>query len=142
MKHCNGCNKDFQDPENHFHRALAKSSGYHSKCKSCIRIREREKGASKRRRNREKRIRIELAYKTVARKAARKAFGSSKDYDCAVLNCVAKAQALHHTSYEDALSVIPLCTKHHAQNHHLCGIEFEQLREKQRKSQSEKASSI
>jgi len=125
MKHCNGCNKDFENPAAHFNKSLTKSTGYNSRCKSCTRIKDRLYEKTYEVKARRKRTRDQLSHKIEARSKARAKYGSSSKYKCAVLICESMAQAFHHTSYTDVYSVIPLCTKHHVDNHSLCEMEFE-----------------
>lgn len=127
-KFCNGCQTEKETSL--FYKSLGKSCGLSSKCKECIRQRERGIEQVKRRRNREKRIRSVLKERTKARKAARKFYKDAFLYKCSVLTCAEKAQDLHHIKYSEPLAVIPLCRTHHHDNHYLCGIEFEQRRQK------------
>lgn len=125
MKHCNGCGLEFVDVENNFYRSLHKSSGFMSKCKTCCRERDRKRAPAKNARRRIRRLTEEFKHKQKARLAARAKYKSPRLYDCAVLDCSKKAQDLHHVSYTDVYSVIPLCRKHHAANHFVCSVESE-----------------
>lgn len=93
-----------------FKRDPGKADGFCPACKECDkRTTDRKKALV-----RKKRWLLMNGKKSEARTKAKHAFPGP--YECAVLICEEPAE-LHHVNYEEALAVVPLCKKHHADDH-------------------------
>ena len=101
-----------------FIRDSGKKYGFAAKCKTCRSKQDRAR--IKKRYDRQKYQNNKDRLK--ARTKARDVYDRSQ-YLCATLTCAAAAEELHHVNYNEPLAVIPLCAKHHRDNHRTCATE-------------------
>lgn len=119
MKQCNKCKECFwaytQDGlSSSFRRESQSWDGFCGQCKRCRSAHDQVK--TYQRTAYRKRMRCPSgAEKNRIREIARNTF--NKEYKCSVLNCLSKAEELHHVTYKDPLAVVPLCKQHHYDNH-------------------------
>lgn len=86
--------------------------GFEWQCKKCKRARD----TAHSRKIRDARRYKKDKWKMNAREKARNHYHGILLW-CAVTTCTEKAQELHHVDYKEALSVVPLCKKHHRGMH-------------------------
>ncbi len=114
MKKCTRCRKTYENPAGAFWVDNRLPDGLTTRC---IRCRKETTNAEQVRRRAARRSE-RTKNKNVARSMARQAYDVST-LKCAVLNCAAQAEDLHHVNYELALDVVPFCAKHHKMDHDL-----------------------
>ena len=103
-KRCSACRKELHYDA--FHRDARKTTGRTSRCKKCVAMADKKRATY---------TPMKKA-KDVIRNRSKYIYAGT--HECAVLRCTAKGQ-LHHIDYDNAEEVIPLCSKHHRQVHHL-----------------------
>lgn len=110
-KRCPACSTE--KPASAFNRSVRTASGLDWQCKDC-KTAKLNKVAQRRRDERRKGWH---AKQLRAREQARAKWGKSANYICAVLGCGSPADHLHHVNYDEPLGVVPLCAKHHNDEH-------------------------
>lgn len=109
---CPKCKNQYPNVEEYFYVNRTRPNGFAWKCKKCS---KEEYNARSARRGRERRS-LENKKKDAARSEARHKY-ENMVFSCAVVNCLNTDCELHHVDYNNPLAVIPLCKKHHKQNH-------------------------
>lgn len=119
-KICKKCNLEKSLTREFWNLNANRKDGFDHPCKLCKRLSSNKIGEDISRRNRDKRRYLRDKFRLNARRLARDTYGS-KEYPCSVLNCEEIATDLHHVTYEDPLAVVPLCKRHHKDEHVLNG---------------------
>ena len=116
IKRCPTCDTTYKDAELHFAKHAGRYDGVAGICKKCFRERSKEKSSQKR----QKKYDEKFAFKRKAKDLVKYRY-KAKDFKCCVLSCEENATDLHHVTYQDPYAVIPLCKKHHKDEHYLNG---------------------
>lgn len=118
IKKCPKCNIIYENAELASHRCSRNKDGLDWKCKIC---KQKSENTLMRRRRDLKRY-VKLKDRQLARSMARDHY-EGQEFKCAILSCHFNAEELHHVNYDCPLDVIPLCKRHHRENHALCKID-------------------
>ena len=119
-KRCGHCKKTYEaeDLSQHFSRQRTRPDGLYWCCKLCKKGLDAGQEAIRKRKGRDRRRYEKLKHQTLARSKASYHY-AGQTYKCSVIPCQAESEDLHHVNYDSPLDVVPLCKRHHKENHDL-----------------------
>jgi hypothetical protein len=113
MKTCTKCNTEYLESRANF--PLDRNGRLGSRCRTC-----KYKNEDKQKKLARTKLSKERNRARVLARGRTKSKYKGVGFMCAVFGCGGTNADLHHVNYDEPMAVVPLCKKHHVDNHRTC----------------------